>query len=132
MFQKGSFFPVVSSAKCWIDLKYTVDLGPCRELNGLMKKDTFDYQATKKLTFTLGELTLWIKQHPKNPGEIQETLLALFSFFGFGRSVEVNKKEGSVGVVIQRCAKSSQSMPHTPFEGVMPQPLSRMGEPLTN
>ena len=84
VFDCGSFFPIVAYTKRFIYLKYAVDLGPCRELNRLLKKETFGHQPTKKEIFTLEELTKFVERKPQDGGERQESLLVLCSFFWFG------------------------------------------------
>ena len=114
VFDAGSFFPIVTYTKRFIYLKYAIDLGPCRDLNRLLKKETFGHEPVKKEIFTLDELTRFVERKPQDGGERQESLLALCSFFGLGRSAEVavmtretvSIKSDSVVFSISRCAKS--------------------------
>ena len=103
--------------KKYVYLKYSVDLGPCRDLNKILKREVFGYEPSKKSTFTLAELGSFVERAEQDGKGRQESLIALFSFYGLGRSTEIAElvkedllstpnADGSVLFVLHRCAKS--------------------------
>ena len=117
VYNLGSFFPVISSTKKFIYLKYVIDLGDCPELNQIIKKECEKHKPTKKATFEFEKIKQYVKHLGQDPGDRQESLIALINLFGLGHSVEVSmlkssnvqfNDDGSIELVLQHCAKSKQ------------------------
>ena len=66
-----------------------IDLGDCLELNQIIKKECEKHKPTKKATFEFEEIVQYVEHLGQDPGDCQESLIALISLFGLGYSVEV-------------------------------------------
>ena len=115
-FRDGSFFPTISLTKKYIYLKYAIDTDNTKDLNRLLKRDSYNHEEEAQ-TFTFEELERFIGRGDQDPREIQTSLIAIISFFCLARSVEVisvldsylgefNEKDGSFIVELYRCSKS--------------------------
>ena len=89
VYSLSSFFPVISLVKRYILCKYAIDFPETRQLNRILKGETAGYQPNKKNVFTLEEMKQYLSRGIMNGEDLQDSLLALFAFFGLARSVEV-------------------------------------------
>lgn len=84
----GSFFPQMSLVKKYVLLRYSVNVGDCKELNSKLKAKTKGYCPQKKRVFTPEQMFEWCARANQDLGDQQKTLIAICSFFGLARSVE--------------------------------------------
>lgn len=114
----GSFWPTVSHVKRYILLRYLIDLSVSKQLNRHLKMRTKMHKPKKRATFTFAELEDYVLNTAhENICDLQDKIIAIFSFYLLGRSDEISKmrkemitfvdiENGVISVALPRCAKN--------------------------